>query len=223
MTDLSLTHRTHPARAGAPPHPGLVLLHGLGSNELDLLSMAPAIDPRAYIISARAPLSYRWGGYMWYDLEQHGPGLGSESIESALQLLERFLTEVIEAYPIDPERLYVGGFSMGAAMAGALGLLYPERAAGAIMVSGYLPPDGQGRYRMEAAVGHPYFQTHGTNDPVVSIDYARQTRDFLLQTPVDLTYREYPIGHEVSLPELQDLAAWFSRVLDSRPSETPGR
>lgn len=158
---------------------------------------------------------------MWYDLERHGPGLGSESIEEALRLLERFLDEVIDAYRIDPRRLYVGGFSMGAAMAGALGLLYPETVAAAIMVSGYLPPDPDRRYRSEAATGHPFFQAHGTNDPVVSIDYARQTRDFLLQTPVDLTYREYPIGHEVSLPELQDLADWFSGVLDADPSGAP--
>lgn len=215
MPELSLIHRTQPARSGSPPYPGLVLLHGLGSNELDLLSMAPVIDPRTYIISARAPLSYRWGGYMWYDLEQHGPGLGSESIEAALQSLERFLQEVIESYPIDSQRLYVGGFSMGAAMAGALGLLYPEKVSAGIMVSGYLPPDPGDRYRTAAAAGHPYFQAHGTNDSVVSIDVARQTRDFLLGTPIELTYREYPIGHEVSLPELQDLAAWFAAVLDS--------
>jgi phospholipase/carboxylesterase len=87
--------------------------------------------------------------------------------------------------------------------------------AAAIMASGYLPPDPDNRYRAAAAAGHPFFQAHGTNDPVVSIDFARQTRDFLLQTPVELTYREYPIGHEVSLPELQELAAWFAAILDS--------
>src|ERR671939_240288 len=102
MPDFTLIHEIAPARAGSPPYPGLILLHGLGSNELDLLQIAPGLDPRVYAISARAPLERRWGGYMWYDLEQHGPGLGSESIEAALDLLRRFLDEVIAADPLDP-------------------------------------------------------------------------------------------------------------------------
>ena len=215
MPDLSLTHETIPARAGSPPYPGLILLHGLGSNERDLLQISPGLDPRPYAVSARGPLKHRWGGYAWYDLDQHGPGLGSKSIESALALLRKFLDEVVDAYSIDPRRLYVGGFSMGAAMAGALALLEPERVAGAIMISGYLPPDSDNRYRGHEAVGHPFFQAHGTLDEVVPIVYARQTRDYLQTTAVDLTYREYPIAHTVSFEELLDLAAWFNGVLNA--------
>ncbi len=217
--DFALTHRALPARAGSGPHPCLLLLHGLGSNELDLLSMAPELDPRVFTISARAPFAYRWGGYMWYDLEQHGPGLGSASIERGLDLLRRFVGEVVEAYPVDPKRLYVGGFSMGAAMAGALALLEPETISGALMTSGYLPPDQRRRYRGQDAAGHPIFQAHGTYDPVVPIDVGRRTRDYLQRSPVDLTYREYPIGHEVSLDELRDIAAWLSDVLDGHQSK----
>jgi phospholipase/carboxylesterase len=216
MPQLSLIYQTHPARAGTAPHPGLVLLHGLGSHELDLLSLASEIDPRVYTISARAPMAYRWGGYMWYDIERHGPGLGSESIEQSLDLLRQFLHEVVEVYPIDPARLFVGGFSQGAALAGAIGLLEPDSVAGAVMVSGFLPPDPGNRYLPWKAAGHPYFQAHGTLDRVVPLQAARLTRAYLQGTPVELTYREYPIGHEVSIPELRDLAAWFSTILDSQ-------
>jgi phospholipase/carboxylesterase len=212
---LALTHRISVARTGNLPHPTLLLLHGLGSNEDDLLSMAPELDPRVLIISARAPFAYRWGGFMWYDLEQHGPGLGSASIEEGLGLLRRFVKELLEEYPVDPQRLYLGGFSMGAAMAGGLALLEPESVAGAIMISGYLPPDPRGDYRTQDAAGRPFFQAHGTVDPVVPIEAARATRDYLSQSPVDLTYREYPIGHEMSYEELRDLTTWFSGVLDA--------
>lgn len=209
MTQLSLIHRTRPATAGKGPYPGLVLLHGLGSNELDLHMISQQLDPRIFAISARAPLENPWGGYMWYDLAE-GPGLGGRSIESGLERLQRFLDEVLQTYPIDPSRLCTGGFSMGAAMAGAVALLRPDRVTGAVMISGYLPPPSRERhYPSSGAAGHAFFQSHGTFDRVVSIDDARRTRDFLVQHGVALTYREYPIGHEVSLEELRELASWL--------------
>lgn len=209
MTDFALTHRTLPAREGQAPHPGVILLHGLGSNELDLLALAREVDPRIFAVSARAPFTYPWGGYMWYDLEKEGPALGSPGIDQSVSLLRRFIDQVLEAYPIDPERLYLGGFSMGASMAGALALLEPRKVAGALMLSGWLPPDSVGAYRLAEAAGRPFFQAHGTLDPVVSITYGRMTRDFLRQTPVDLTYREYQMGHEVIPAELADISRWL--------------
>lgn len=213
MKELGLIHRTSPARTGSPPHPGVVLLHGLGSDELDLLGLASQFDPRVFAVSVRAPLSYSGGGFTWYDLEGHGPGLGSESIEAALQTLEQFLEDVIVRYPIDPRRLFLGGFSMGAAMAGALTLLHPEKVAGTVMTSGYLPPDSGDRYRAKDATGKPIFQGHGLYDYVVPLEGARLTRDYLQSLGVRLTYKEYPMAHQVSAEELKDLAQWFQDVL----------
>jgi phospholipase/carboxylesterase len=185
------------------------LLHGLGSNEHDLFALAPRLDECLFIISVRAPLTYAWGGYMWFDVERHGPALGSESIESGLALLGDFLGQIEQEYPIDAKRLFLGGFSMGAAMAGATLLLHPEKLAGAIMTSGFLPPDPTRRYRLSEAAGRPLFQAHGLYDPVIPLAYAHQTRDFLQTTPVDLEYHEYPIGHQVSEEELLDLSTWL--------------
>ncbi len=175
--------------------------------------LASQIDPRFTAISVRAPQPYHWGGYMWWDIDQESAGLGGPGIQASIGLLDRFLTEAIAGYDLDPAHIYTGGFSQGAAMAGAYALLYPDRVAGAIMASGFLPPDNDGRYRTAEAAGHPFFQAHGTADPVVSITYARMTRDFLEATPVDLTYHEYPMGHEVSLDELQDLQRWLDAVV----------
>lgn len=213
MPPTSLIHRVRPASVGTAPYPALLLLHGLGSNEDDLFMLASQIDPRFTAISARAPQPYQWGGYMWWNIDQESAGLGGPGIEASIGLLDRFLTEVIAAYDLDPARIYAGGFSQGAAMAGAYALLNPDRVAGAIMASGFLPPDSDGRYRTAEAAGHPFFQAHGTADPVVSITYARMTRDFLETTPVDLTYREYPMGHEVSLDEMLDLQRWLDGVV----------
>lgn len=219
MTDFSLVHRTRPA-AGGGPHPALLLLHGLGSNEMDLHMLATQLDPRLYAISARAPFGQPWSGYMWYDLAE-GAGRGGQSIERSLERLGAFLQEMVDDYPIDPAQVYLGGFSQGAAMAGALALSEPQRVAGTIMISGYLPPPApETPYDLAGAKGKPFFQAHGTADTVVLPDWARQTRDFLRSVPVDLTYREYPIAHEVSVEELADLASWLDRRLATatRPS-----
>jgi phospholipase/carboxylesterase len=218
---FSLFHRRRPAQTGASPQPAVVLLHGLGDDESGLFVLASQLDPRLEVVSVRAPLAHRYGGYAWFDLEQHGYGLGSASIERALVQLHAFIDEISASYPIDPARLYCGGFSMGAAMAGAMALLHPDRIAGAIMVSGFLPPGNLTRYRVSEAAGHPFFVAHGVHDPVVPVSAARMTRDFLQTTGVDLTYREYPIGHTVTADEVAELAVWFVGVLDQelRPVE----
>jgi phospholipase/carboxylesterase len=214
MTELSLRHRVRPSTSRLAPNPGVLLLHGLGSNEEDLHSIAPFLDHKIVVISARAPLNHRWGGFSWYDLDGEGPGLGGATIDRTLNLLASFIGEIQSAYDIDPTRLYVGGFSMGAAMAAALLLLFPERIAGAVIISGYLPPDiDPPRYRVSEVAGKPVFQAHGTNDSTGPLHAAHMTRDYLRKTSVDLTYREYAVGHSVSHPELNDLAAWFDNVL----------
>ncbi|HEX6510027.1 MAG TPA: alpha/beta fold hydrolase [Chloroflexota bacterium] len=214
--DLVLVHETHPARRGDQPHPGLLLLHGRGADERDLLPLASELDDRLFTVSARAPFAMPWGGYAWYDLGSQGIGFPSaETIGHSLQLLDRFLDEIIQTYPIDPRRLYVGGFSMGAATSAALALLYPERIAGAVILSGYVPLEAELPFRPQEAAGHPVFEAHGTMDQVIPVDWARRSRQHLESTPLHFTYREYPMGHEISYPELQDVSAWLTGVLDS--------
>lgn len=215
MGEFSLVHRVQPARVGVTPHPGLLLLHGLGSNEDDLMGLAPQVDSRLTVVSARAPLPHGYGGFSWYEFERDGPGLGSTSIEAAFDLLRAFLFEIIEAYTLDPARMYVGGFSQGAAMAGAMALLEPSRLAGGIMISGYLPPEGNRPYPTEPPPGRPFFQAHGTADTVVPLEYAHLSRDLLKRLGVNLTYGEYPVAHSVSMPEMLDLSRWLGGVLDA--------
>ncbi|MGH2443887.1 MAG: alpha/beta hydrolase [Chloroflexota bacterium] len=213
MQNLSLIHLTSPARRGSPPHPALILLHGIGAEEGQLMSLAPEMPPELFIIAARAPFDHPYGGYSWYDLEGQGPALGGPDIQKALDLLLAFAGEIVDAYPIDPQRIYFGGFSQGAAMSGGMALLHPDVIAGAIMLSGYLPPDSESRYRLQEAGGHPFFQTHGTDDETIPLEYAHQTRDFLSTAHVKLTYKEYSIGHEVVGEELADLRSWMSEFL----------
>jgi phospholipase/carboxylesterase len=214
MPDLALVHRTSPARSGSGPHPALLLLHGRGTDENDLLPLAAEIDERLFGISARAPFHFPWGGYAWYGLDEQGVGYPDEkTLLDSLDLLRRFVAEIAETYPIDPERLYVGGFSMGSVMAGTLALTEPGRVAGGMILSGYFPVHNQLPLKLEEAAGHPVFQAHGTLDNVIPVAFGREARDYLQTTPVELTYREYPMGHQISGPELADMHSWMAEQL----------
>lgn len=214
-SSFTLNHRTMPPSQGEPPHPGLLLLHGRGTDESDLLPLGGEIDGRLFTVGARGPFQFPWGGYAWYGLDPAGVGYPEEeTLRQSLDLLRRFITEVLEAYPIDPGRLYVGGFSMGSVMAGTLGLVDPDRVAGSIILSGYLPIHSSLPFRPEEAAAHPFFQAHGTYDDVIPVSFGRQTRDYLAGMPVALTYKEYAMGHQVSADELADLRGWMGDVLD---------
>ena len=177
MADLSLIHRTQQARSGEAPHPGLLLLHGRGTDESDLLPLASELDGRLFTVSARAPFRFPGGGYMWYNLDQQGVGFPDPGdLTRSLDLLRLFLSEIVEAYPIDPERLYVAGFSMGAAMSASLALTEPDRVAGAMVLSGYLPLHAGLAFRPQDAANHPVFVAHGTQDQVIPVSFGRQTR-----------------------------------------------
>lgn len=217
MADLALVHRTSPARSGSAPHPTLLLLHGRGTDENDLLPLAPEIDERLFGVSARAPFHFPWGGYAWYGLDEDGVGYPDEkSLLDSLDLLRRFIGEIVDAYPVDPARVYVAGFSMGSVMAGTLALTEPDRVAGAMILSGYFPLHNALPLKLDEAAGHPIFQAHGTADNVIPVAFGRETRDYLETTPIDLTYREYPMGHQISAPELADMRNWMAERLGSQ-------
>src|SRR5436853_5595479 len=125
-TGGGLIHRTVGARVGQPPHPALLLLHGRGSHELDLLGLAPELDKRFFVVSARAPHAWM-GGYRWYDGDGADP---QASLQESIERLDNFVRSLGEAYPIDAWKLYLLGFSQGSLMSNALLLTAPELVAG---------------------------------------------------------------------------------------------
>jgi phospholipase/carboxylesterase len=216
---FSLVHATRPPGGGEGPHPGLLLLHGRGTDEHDLLPLAGELDARLFTVSARAPFRFPYGGYAWYDLDPRGVGYpGGDTLAQSLSLLDRFIDETLAAYPIHSDQLYVGGFSMGAAMSATLALLFPDRIAGALVLSGYVPAEAGLPYRLDDVAGHRVFEAHGTHDEVIPVEWGRRSRDYFAGTSVDLTYREYPIGHTISQRELEDASIWLTAMLDATVS-----
>jgi len=217
---LSLSHLFQPPRRpsdGRPPL--LILLHGYGSNERDLVGLAPYLDPRFQIVSVRAPQTLAPGSYAWFELRWTAADdivINFPQAEQSRTLLIGFIAEALAAYGGDPARVYLLGFSQGAIMSASVTLTEPELIAGAVLMSGRVPAEIRPQIASpERLAGKPFLVVHGVADTVLPIQNGRASRAFLAELPVTLTYKEYPMGHEVSAQSLADVTAWLTERLDA--------
>jgi phospholipase/carboxylesterase len=219
MTELALHHITRDPRQGPREGaPMLVLLHGVRSNEQDLIGLAPALDPRFFIVSARAPLTLGPGAYGWYHVEFTPTGyiIDEDEAEAGRAAVLRFIDELVSAYPVDRNRVYLMGFSQGCIMSLSAALSQPRSFAGAVGMSGRLLDRTLGVIApKEELNGLPLMVVHGTRDPVIPIEYGRAIRDQVGALPVDLTYREYEMAHHVTDQSMADIHNWLKARLDS--------
>lgn len=216
---FSLPHISYPARQ---PETGssacLLLLHGFGANEQDLVGLAPYLDPRLAIISARAPVSLGWGSFAWYMIQPLADGSFHYDRQEALNsmyLIDTFIDEIIDAYDLDPERIFLAGFSQGAIQSCALLMTKPEKLAGIVAMSGRWPePVDPIRVSDEQLNGKPVLAVHGVQDEVIRIGFARELKKKFEALPVDFTYQEFPMGHNISAESLQLVSTWLKEQLD---------
>jgi len=214
----SLFHRVLEPRSPAGDcHPGLILLHGRGADEEDLAGLVDEFDGRFLILSPRAPYSFSFGGgFTWYEFDAVGtpdPVMFGTSYDK----LFRFLRDAVAGYPIDPTRLYLFGFSMGTVMSHAIALTEPAMVRGIIANSGYVPERTPLQFRWDALGHMDVLITHGTMDPVLPIQMGRRSQELYRVSAARLTYREYPMGHQISRESLDDIAVWLRTSLDSLP------
>ena len=215
---FSLFHEVRePARNSGESAPLLLLLHGVGSNEHDLMGLAPALDPRFFVVSARAPITLGHGSYGWYHVQftPTGPLIDAGEAEDSRQLIIKFVEELAGSYNIDRNRVFVMGFSQGCIMSIAAILTEPARFAGAVGMSGRLLPGILGKIApAEELKGLPVMIVHGTQDQVLPIAFGHEIKEALEDLPLDLTYREYPMSHSISQQSLADIAEWLTQQLD---------
>ena len=216
---MSTTIRTverRPTQTEAQPPPLLLLLHGFGSNERDLMSFAPYLDPRFHIVAARGPLDLGFG-HAWYQLSG-GPGNlrpDPATRDRAVELLTKFVRDLPTRLGTDPQRTYLLGFSQGAILSLALGLTMPDEIAGLVLISGYLDQSMIPTLAPARLTGLRVLQIHGVDDQVIPIAAARQAHSFLKDTPVQLTYREYPIGHSIHPAGLELISSWLAEQIEN--------
>jgi len=191
----------------------LVLLHGLGSDERDLMAVAPELDPRLTIITLRAPHQYGMGGYAWFDIQWLAAGRTID-VGQALESRDRLIPELEAlASQFKPSQLLLGGFSQGAMMTMGVALKRPDLLDGAMLLSGRtIPPFLENPSPDVTEL--PFLVQHGTFDPVLPIDEGREMRTDLERLGVPLEYHEYPMGHEVNFQSLGDALRWIRSRID---------
>jgi phospholipase/carboxylesterase len=212
-----LVHRLRPARE--EPAGALVLLHGRGVDESDLYPLLDALDPEAQLVGAtpRAPLTLPPGGHHWYIVERVGFPHRETFMES-YGLLTEWLAALAVETGVPSGRTVIGGFSQGAVMAYALALAAGRPApAGLLAMSGFIP-EVEGFELDLARPGLPIAITHGTLDPVISVEFARTARQRLEAAGNRLLYRESPVGHGIDPAVLPDLRAWLRATIELAPT-----
>jgi phospholipase/carboxylesterase len=214
MTDLAFQER--PAAGDAAGL--LVLHHGRGADEHDLLGLADVLDPqrRLHVVTPGAPLTIPgWPGKHWYVVPRVGYP-DPETFFAAYAQLAAFHDALWERTGLTPAQTVFGGFSMGSVMSYALGLDAARPApAGILAFSGFVPtvdgwqPDVAGR----AAAGLRALIAHGRNDQVMDVAFARQAQALLEAGGIDVEYHESSAAHHIDPDHVPPAVRWLDATL----------
>ena len=206
------------------PTSAVIWLHGLGADGHDFAGLVPELElsscpPIRFVFphAPSMPVTVN-GGYVmpaWYDIL--GPNLVSQQDAAGIQASERAIVALIAhevARGIPDERIVLAGFSQGCAMALHTGLRLPQRLAGIMALSGYLPlADRLAAERHAANARTPVFMAHGTQDPVVVLARGEASRDALATLGQPVQWHSYPMPHSLHPREIADISAFLAQVL----------
>lgn len=224
MTDLL---ETIEIETGANPAAAVIWLHGLGADGNDFVPIVRELDlrgaPAIRFVFPHAPMQPVTinNGYVmraWYDVSFGDlEGRSRKADEKGVRASQSAIGRLIEregARGIAAERTVLAGFSQGGAIALQTGLRHPERLAGVMALSTYLPlADSFAQEATPANARTPVFMAHGTQDPVVPYQMGSGSKDLLTAAGHDVEWHEYPMPHSVCLEEVRDVSAWLRKVL----------
>jgi phospholipase/carboxylesterase len=219
----ALVHRERPA--DGDPAGLLILHHGRGADEHDLLGLGDVLDPqrRLHVVTPRAPLTIGgWPGYHWYVVPRVGYP-DPETFRAAYGQLAAFHDEVWNRTGIAPERTVFGGFSMGSVMSYSLGLGGDRAApAGILAFSGFVPTVEGWEPDLASRPGLPVFIAHGRRDPVMEVGFARRARSLLEAGGLPVEYHESDAAHHIDPAHVPAATRWLASALTERPSPARG-
>jgi phospholipase/carboxylesterase len=209
---------------GADPSAAVIWLHGLGADGNDFVPVVDELDlegahgirfvfPHAPMI----PVTVNNGYVMraWYDISFDG--VERRPDEGGIRASEGAIGRLIAREAgrgIPPERIVLAGFSQGGAITLQTGLRYPQRLAGLMVLSSYLPLAAQVAAERSAANSTvPIFMAHGRHDPMIAIGLAQRSVTQLESLGYKVEWHEYPMPHSVCAEEITAIAHWLDKVL----------
>jgi len=194
----------------------LVLHHGRGTDENDLFALADLFDrkQKLHVVTPRAPLPFPGSpGHAWYQLADVGfPH--AETFRETYATLGAFHDELWERTQLTPRETILGGFSMGTVMSYALGLGGDRPAPkGILALSGFIPTVEGWEPSLADRTDTKVFIAHGSNDPIISVEFARRAHELLSAAGFSVDYHESEAAHHVDPRTLPAAIDWIDTVL----------
>ncbi|MFB6219083.1 MAG: alpha/beta hydrolase [Halobacteriaceae archaeon] len=203
--DFPLAFESDPPATDEPDSPGVVLLHGRGADEADLLGLAAELPDELHVLSVRAP-DPLGPGYTWYELDLpdgdiHRSQPDADDYARSRAVLDEFVERAVAAFDLASVGLF--GFSQGAILAMGSVLDRPDRYGWAVALHGYLPAAYD-----DVAGETPVFLGAGEADDIIPASRVEDAADRLRAGGLDVTFRTYPAGHGIGPDELADATEW---------------
>lgn len=190
--------------------PCIILLHGYGSNEDDLFSLAEYFPNDYAIISLRAPITLSMGGYAWSNINSNLVNDQTILLEAknSLKLIYDSIQILINKYNINKNDISLIGFSQGCILSWALLINYPEIIRRAVTLSGYIIPELI-NLPIDKIFNLLVFNSHGILDQMIPISKARDSINLIKKNNPNILYKEYDQGHGINQENLNDLLKWI--------------
>jgi phospholipase/carboxylesterase len=209
----------------SPPTGAVIWLHGLGADGFDFVPIVnelrlPSSLAARFIFphATQRPVTINNGFVMraWYDIKGFGPDRAEDDvgIRESDTVVRKYIDQQIAA-GIAANRIVIAGFSQGGAIAFQTALRYPQRLAGVMALSTYLPlRDSVANEASAANRDVPILMCHGLRDPIVPAELGMASRDVLLSLGYQIEWRSYPMEHQVCMEEIVDISNWLQARLD---------
>ena len=204
---LSYQVRSPLEQGAGQSYPALLCMHGIGSDERSILSVVNGVESASYVFGIRGHL-LQPPGLAYFTIEGYGKP-HRHSFDEAVVRLCATIHDIVNKYPIDPNRVFLAGFSQGAILAMTLGLLPGSRIRGLAALSGYIPGFVTDDYAPQSLHGMSVFIAHGTADPVFPVQWADRNADVFRSGGADVTQCVQDHGHCVSEETRTDLIRWY--------------
>ncbi len=191
-------------------YPALFVMHGMGSDEQNMLSMVNGLEEQFYIFSIRGHLEQP-PGFTFFTIEGYGKPHRAV-FDYAVNKITDFIDYATGKYPLDVSQLYLLGFSQGAILSMTLGLTLGSRIKGIIALSGYIPMFVKEEYDVKPVNHMSLFISHGEMDQVLPYEWGVANNEYFHELGANVTFKTYQEGHTVSLQNFHDYTKW---LLDS--------
>ncbi|MFK8101867.1 MAG: alpha/beta hydrolase [Saprospiraceae bacterium] len=212
---FELHHLVRKAKDATRSAPVLILLHGYGSNENDLFSLANQIPEDWLVVTVRAPYSIAKNQFKWYDVKlvKEKITMNFAKEEKSRKLLLQFIEVLEKKYKVDKNKIVTAGFSQGANMALGLALTEPNKILAAGCFSGRFMEEIKPLIQDKQALkGKQVFLSHGTQDKMLPLRYAEENKATLASWGINVTFTTDEVAHTISSQQFTDFINWMNTL-----------